>query len=305
MAKLQLALMSVMLASCVDQEVGNVTFGVDESEIQADNGKSLNGVSLNGISLNGKSLNGISLNGISLNGKSLNGVSLKGTSLNGVSITSAARGSSWTATLSNGTTLPLRIDSASKGTGKNADVGMYAVSYNTNTGWQPLCGTNSDGTVVLAIAVAGVWNQQAGVAGGGAYSASTTQYTWACRGKTIAKCVELGYKTWTNRVPQLTSCVRMLRADYCGNGTPYTVDGQLLNVYDNVGIQVDTMNWDKEAEWTPNGARCITKIRDTRGAQLGYAKPACVKSGAVAVNDQCASSFARGAILISEYAGLQ
>jgi hypothetical protein len=302
----------------MDEEDVDEHVGRDESEIQSGNGKSLNGISLNGISLNGVSLNGVSLNGVSLNGTSLNGVSLNGTSLNGTTttttttppaptatptMTTLAVGSKWTATLSNGQALPMRIDSATKGTGSNIDVGMYAVSYQTSAGWQRLCESNADGTPVLALAVPGTWNQQTGVVGGGAYTASPTQFTWACRAKTIAKCVELGYKPWTNRVPQLASCVRMLRGDYCGDGSPNTVDGQLLNVYDNVGIQADTEAWMAEAEWTPTGARCISEKKELRFSQLNLPTPSCIQSKVLKTTSTCGTTFASGATIISEYAG--
>jgi hypothetical protein len=293
-----------LLAGCVlggDDTAEPDEEGSHESLIQSDNGKSLNGVSLNGISLNGTSLNGVSLNGISLNGTTLAGVSLSGTTLNGATMTALAVGSKWTAALSNGQSLPMRVDSAAKGTGTNADVGMYGVSYQTSGGWQRLCGSNTDGTAVLALAVAGVWNQQSGVIGNGAYSTSSTQYTWACRGKTIAKCVELGYKPWTNRQTQLATCVRLLRGDYCGDGTANTVDGQQLNVYDNAGIQTDTMAWDKEAEWTQYGARCLSSKGEARFVQLKLTRPWC--SGFLPTTSTCGNNFSSGAVMISEYAG--
>jgi hypothetical protein len=284
---------------CVDYD--DVSIDETEQESTANNGVSLNGVSLNGVSLNGVSLNGVSLNGVSLNGVSLNGVSLNGSSLNGSTINSATLvGSKWTGTLSDGTTLNLRIDTASKGTGTNSDVGMYGVSYQTSGGWQKLCGVDTTGATVLAVSVQGTWNQQQGVTGGGAYTASTTQFTWACRAKTIAKCVELGYKTWLNRTSQLTSCVRMLRGDYCGNGAPYTVDGQLLNVYDNIGVQADTQAWFLEGEWTPSGARCITAKKETRFTDTGQPIPPCIKLHTVPTTSTCGTSFGSGAVLIDE-----
>jgi hypothetical protein len=274
--------------------------GETEQAIVSDNGISLNGISLNGISLNGISLNGISLNGISLNGISLNGISLNGISLNGISLNGISlNGSAWTGSLSNGSTLALRVDGVVNGTGANADVGLYTVSVQTDGGWAPLCGTDAAGTPIQALAVDGLWNLQQGVAGGGAYTPSTTQFTFACRGKSIAKCVELGYKPWTGHGSHLAACVRMLRADICGNGTSFTVDGTPINLYDNVGIQADSeTSWDIEAEWTADGARCLAKVKDTRFYRvLGMTTAPTCFTGPI---DKTCGTFSAGALLVNE-----
>ncbi|MDQ3369237.1 MAG: ADYC domain-containing protein [Myxococcota bacterium] len=295
-----------MLVGCVDapHEIDETTQHAEVANGVSLNGVSLNGVSLNGVSLNGVSLNGVSLNGVSLNGVSLNGVSLNGVSLNGVSlngvslngtrtdnsehITLSSVGPQLVAALSNGTTLQLRIDAATQLTGENSDVWSYAVSYETADGWQPLCSAG-------ALAVDGTWNTERGVPTGGAYTASGENFTFACRNRTIAKCVELGYKTWNGRTTELATCVRLLRGDFCGDGTPYTVDGTTLNLYDNVGIQFDTNSWMVEAEWSPAGALCITKPRYTRFEQLGF-KPTCALEK---LKDLC-GNFNSGAVLIDE-----
>jgi hypothetical protein len=265
------------------------------------NGISLNGISLNGISLNGISLNGISLNGISLNGISLNGTTLSGTTLKANSTSgpplsgSSAVGSKWTGTAANGTSLALRIDGASQGTGSNADLWFYAVSYQTSSGWSPLCGLDGAGKPVQAVTVAGVWSATASDLA--SYGPSTTQFTFACRAKTVAKCVELGYKTFKGYTNQMASCVRMLRGDYCGSGNAYTVDGTTLNVYDNVGVQTDTQVWAPEAEWTPSGARCVNKSNAARFELVLSKDPKCVRA---TETDACGTTFANGAILIDE-----
>ena len=57
------------------------------------------------------------------------------------------------------------------------------------------------------------------------------------------------------------ACVRLIRADFCGDGTPYTVNGQRVNVYDGIGIQQDTRwDWLIEAEWDEKGARCFNPV---------------------------------------------
>ncbi len=288
------------LGADADDDRGQSDVGQTEQGID-----SYNGTSLNGTSLNGASLNGTSLNGTSLNGTALSAISTVGPPLSGADVV----GSTWNGTASNGAVVKLRIDSALQGTGTNADLWFYGVSYasatsgtlgtliptltsgTSGTTWQPLCGVDITNVPVKAVAVAGVWGTS------GTYAASTSSFTFACRAKTIAKCVELGYKTFKGYADQLASCVRLLRADYCGTGVSNTVNGTLLNLYDNVGVQLDTETWSPEAEWTPAGARCINSNDNVRYLLTGAAAPACAKKEMTAT---CGANFAKGAVLIDE-----
>ena len=262
----------------------------------------------NGLSLNGLSLNGLSLNGLSLNGLSLNGLSLNGTSTTGLAITAATGsaepwsgsglvGTTWQAQVSDGSTLPLTVDSATAGANS---LWFYDVSYATQSGRQPICGKDDAGADILAVTVPGVWNLNFGTTGGGAYTASTTQFTFGCRGKTVAKCVELGYVPWAGYSEEMQACVRMLRGDYCGNGTGYTVTGQTINLYDEDGIQADTEAWNVDAAWSPTGATCIGKEEATRYYQTGVGTPTCVTDKTFKNDPKCGAKFANGAILIDE-----
>jgi hypothetical protein len=252
---------------------------------------SANGLSLNGISLNGLSLNGISLNGTSLSGTTITAVSTTAPPLSGSSVV----GSTWNATATNGTAVKLRIDAAAQGTAPNSDLWFYKVSYQTTSGWSPLCGLDLLNQPIQAVTTAGVWSSVSGDLA--RYGESTSQFTFACRGKTIAKCVELGYKTFRGYSTQLATCVRLLRGDYCGTGKAYTVDGTLVNLYDNAGVQLDGLAWFPEAEWTPNGARCVNAHNNARFQLAVSRDPKCVKS---IETESCGYSFSNGAVLIDE-----
>jgi uncharacterized protein YjbI with pentapeptide repeats len=236
-----------------------------ESAITENNGISLNGISLNGISLNGISLNGISLNGISLNGISLNGISLNGVSIrdtqlqgrkaSGASVTGAALiGATLKGQMSNYGTIDLRIDSSATLPAPNSDVRVYSISYVTTAGRTPLCvgptGANE------AILFPGTWNL-----GTGRHQHDANIFTVSCRGATFAKCAELGYKGDALLDTYHQACTRALRADYCGDGKSHTVDGTQINIYDRIGRQTDTQTWSVEANWTTEGAICISKSR--------------------------------------------
>jgi hypothetical protein len=281
-----------------DEDLGEISlFGTTTNGMSL-NGMSLNGMSLNGMSLNGMSLNGMSLNGMSLNGMSLNGSQLTGKNSSGVTLSGAQLvGTKMTGTLSNGGTLVLRVDSAATLPAPNSDVWAYTVRYALSDGtWSPLCGT-SGGVPILAIPVSGTWNYASGVTGGGAWTASATSFTFGCRGTAIAKCVELGYKPWKTVNGVLLrnhhqACTRMIRADYCGNGTAWTADGTPINLYDNLGLQLDAATFKLDAEWVTTGARCIHLLRDF---QTG--RPTCEATKKIA---GC-GTFANGALLISEY----
>ena len=75
------------------------------------------------------------------------------------------------------------------------------------------------------------------------------------------------------------ACTRALRADYCGDGEVFTVNGTLIDIYDNVGIQLQTMpGWNLEAEWTAAGARCMGPEGNPRYQLIQTKKPDCYKA---------------------------
>lgn len=277
---------AVLVAGCLTEAEPELGASVDA--VVTTNGEALNGVRLNGVRLNGVRLNGVRLNGVRLNGVRLNGVRLNGVSLVGSQLTSIEGdtplaeddliGTRWDGALSDGSVLPIQIDAISHGTGTDADVTMYQLSYQTTDGWIDLCGLDAAGAPVSAIAVPGTWNYDEGVPGGGAYERASGDFTFACRGVAIAKCVEMGYKPWLGFAAYLATCTRALRGDFCGDGRPYTVDGTTINLYDKAFIELDTQNWEHEAEWSQHGAECITAARLTRFYQTVQTRPTCLET---------------------------
>jgi hypothetical protein len=94
-------------------------------------------------------------------------------------------------------------------------------------------------------------------------------YVLTCTSGAQGKCVRFGYKPWRNGpggVPLLAhwrACVRMVRADYCGDGNPHTRDGTLIDMFDKLGIQKDEAEPGTafEAAWSPAGAVCVRRVR--------------------------------------------
>ena len=202
----------------------------------------------------------------------------------------------------------MRIDGSAALAAPNADVMTYLVSYANGAGWSPLCGTDTAGNPVAAIPMTGVWSYEQGVAGGGGYTPDASKVTFACRGKAIAKCMEMGYRPSAStgsltatQQEELVSCTRLLRADYCGDGRSFTVNGTLLNLYDNVGIQADAEPWAIEAEWTSAGARCTNDASLTRLTVSGLTPPSCFASR---VSPTCGAldHFDTGTTLMDEFA---
>lgn len=272
-------LVSTLALASLACGVGPRTVTRDDSLVDS-NGVSLNGVSLNGVSLNGSNLTGIRVS----DGKILSGTALAGTRFVG--------------NLSNGSTLTLRIDEVFQLTGDDADVWYYDVEYQTATGWEDLCSTDR------AVALAGRWDPSSGTATGGDWIDDPSSITFACKGTTLAKCVLYGYKPWKshNGTPlrdHHQACTRMLRGDFCGDGTPHTVNGTTINLYDALGIETDAASWLVEAEWTPNGARCVSATALTRPYRLGLAVPSCMSA---LVSSSCGSfSSSSSTKLITEY----
>ena len=81
--------------------------------------------------------------------------------------------------------------------------------------------------------------------------ASSDGMTFACRDQSaMAKCLEHAkYRWWESSDDDVRhqACVRMLRADYCGDGVAHTVNGTVLDVEDVAGESVAETSRDSTA----------------------------------------------------------
>lgn len=166
-----------------------------------------------------------------------------------------------------GETLKFRIDSAMADPGdRDGDVWLYGVSVQRagSSAWSPYCLPDADGRSA-AIPVQGSWSNR-----NGDPLASSRAITLACTSGAIGKCIRFGYKPWATRDgislrAHHAACVRMVRADYCGDGRPHTVDGTEIDIWDGLGIQVRTPEDSHpevfEAAWSPAGAAYLNVPR--------------------------------------------
>ena len=92
-----------------------------------------------------------------------------------------------------------------------------------------------------------------------------------CTSGAQGKCVRFGYHPWQQAEEGVSmrryhdACVRMMRADYCGDGRSWTKDGTLIDLWDDRGLQQSETATDPvfsfEAGWTPDGAACVARTR--------------------------------------------
>ena len=163
-----------------------------------------------------------------------------------------------------GAPLTLRIDAIARDPGDD-DIYLYDVSFRNPAGqWEPYCEPDAEGRTT-AIVVKGGWDAT------GNYIASDA-VTFACTNGAIAKCARWGYKPWkTGLAVYHQTCMRVVLADYCGNGRAHTRDGTRINVYDRIGIEKrDNLPGVFEAAWTPSGAVYLNEPRRAvRGDVVG------------------------------------
>jgi hypothetical protein len=161
------------------------------------------------------------------------------------------------------------------------DTYLYAVelkSPDTNA-WIPACAEGAP-----AIAMAGYWNNS------GARQSSSDKFTFACTNAALGKCYDWGYVPWKDesRAKLHAACTRMAMADYPSNGTAYTENGTLVNVWDSAGIQMKgpasaSPGATFEAAWNAAGLVCIAHARvSTKSVPAGFCNvPKCDSDGAL------------------------
>lgn len=160
---------------------------------------------------------------------------------------------------------------------KNGTVWLHTFSAQMADGsWQNVCDAGPDGR-----------RQGFPIAGrprpdGMLELAESGIFELACTSGALGKCVRFGYPPWSaaNGVPLrdvYNACIRMVRADYCGNGIPTTKDGQRIDIYDDLAIQTHENDaaMDFEAGWSADGAVCVRHIRVKENASLESLVAAC------------------------------
>lgn len=136
----------------------------------------------------------------------------------------------------------------------------------------------------------------------GDYRPTAGRLTFACTSGALGKCIRLGYAPW-DRGPDgrplldhFRACLRMIRADYCGDGRAHTREGTPINVYDRLGIQESEPNAAMrfEAAWGPEGAVCVGRTRIDGAGPVSDLAAACPARLAGRVGRACSRALALG-----------
>jgi hypothetical protein len=167
-----------------------------------------------------------------------------------------------------------------------------SVRHARESEWRKLCAANPEGRTT-AIPVPGYWNPD-----GSFELISAAAFSLSCTVTAPAECVRLGYAPWgyapdgTSLQPFHRACMRMIRADYCGDGTARTAPGVEVSVFDRVGINrvAEDAAGEPEALWSPEGAVCFLRSRRP-GLSSAEVRSSCPRLGPPPADGCTAASF--------------
>jgi hypothetical protein len=159
----------------------------------------------------------------------------------------------------------LRIDTVERDARDPAgEVMLYGLSEQTPDGknWANACDPDPDGRR-LGFPLAGSFTPEM------RYVPARDRLLITCTGGAEGKCVRFGYKPWgtspsgESLAPYYQTCVRLVRADYCGDGVGHTRNGTPIDIFDRIGIQADETapGLRFEAAFGPDGAVCVAHPR--------------------------------------------
>ncbi len=121
----------------------------------------------------------------------------------------------------------------------------------------PVCPPETGTDPPWVYVVAGTWDASGHWTAGG--------FSVACPGGALAKCIRHGFRPWAGDLgrAQHLSCIRMVRADYCGDGTATTRPGIQIRPIAAAGLPPGDRI---EAGWSPDGAVVVFRTRTDAGA---------------------------------------
>ena len=294
--------------------VANEESSIDEQATTQLNGSQFNGSQFNGSQFNGMSLVGFMVTGATKGGVALtdlrveqgdlvaeqNSVTLRGTQLAGAQLLGLAK----VPNTSNTETITYRITSvvAEQGYDPTAtgSTSLYTVErYDSPSGeWVYGCPAGPDGDHG-AIPLAAEWDES------GTRTDVGSLFTLGCTSGALAKCYRWGYRPWVTGYGDLATmhwtCTRLARADYCGNGTSYTYEGHLIDIWDNLSpVQIQAqaaVPGAFDAGWNTSGATCMSSASwATHGTSItancpGKSFPTCNSQAAVTTLDSTVRLF--------------
>ncbi|MBY0371767.1 hypothetical protein K2X33_13875 [bacterium] len=145
----------------------------------------------------------------------------------------------------------------------NSSLWLYVPQYRTSPekDWANLCAASREG-LVSAVLIPGYWDR------GGAYHDSLEKISIGCLSGATGKCPYWGYVPWkthkgTSLKEFFVACVRMVRADYFGNGQAHTRAGAPIGIKDRLDFYHPPIPKEmlEEATWNEKGAVIVRKSR--------------------------------------------
>jgi hypothetical protein len=159
----------------------------------------------------------------------------------------------------------IRIDAVEHDARDNlGEVMLYTLSEAdpVSKQWHNACDPDPDGRR-LGFPLSGAFTPD------GRYIAVPGRILITCTGGAEGKCIRFGYEPWRTTPegvalqPYYQACVRLVRADYGGDGVGHTRNGTPIDLFDRIGIQRDEVapGMTLEAAFDPDGAVCVAHTR--------------------------------------------
>ena len=133
----------------------------------------------------------------------------------------------------------------------------YTLKYYDGSSYKYVCGTDS----VEAAAAVVLDGLTVDKTLGEIDSRADTLY-FGCVSGAVGKAPTWGYKPWDLGLADFEAMVRMVRADYCGDGESWTTPGQAITIEDVWGVNTFAASAGAtEGIWGPDGLLCLDTPR--------------------------------------------